>query len=113
MLRNISDHRSKGIDFDNFSRQIKRDPIRLNAAKELKVIIDSYPISLKGVSKENKALMSKEIGTRLQQIKGDFIDAVVAIAWKQYAKDCSAADGLVLSTYFWTSSKIVICANGH
>ncbi|MBO1897570.1 ATP-dependent helicase [Shewanella sp. BF02_Schw] len=94
MLRNISDHRSKGIDFDIFSRQIKHDPIKLNAAKELKVIIDSYPISLKGVSKENKALMSKEIGSRLQQINGDFNDAVVAIAWKQYAKDCAAADGL-------------------
>ncbi|QIR16598.1 ATP-dependent helicase [Shewanella aestuarii] len=94
MLQHISNYRANGIDYNEFSQSIKHDVIKMAAAKEVKSIIDAYPKSLKDVSKDNREQMVKEVGLKLQSIKGDFTDCVVAIAWKQYAKACAEADGL-------------------
>ncbi|GGB53348.1 hypothetical protein GCM10011607_12380 [Shewanella inventionis] len=107
MLRHISDYRAKGIDYEEFLQSIKHDSERFSAAKELKMIIDAYPKSLKDVSKENKDQMVKEVGLQLLKVKGDIIDPVVAIAWKQYAKSCAEADGIDFDDQLLFSMKLL------
>jgi len=107
MLKDISSYRAQGIDFSEFSRKLKHDPIKIAAAKELKQVIDSYPKSLNNVSKENKLLMSKEVGERLQRINGDISESIIAIVWKQYANACANADGLDFDDQILFSMKLI------